>query len=1267
MELSMILLVLFLVAVPFILPVAAYVAVRRLRGRVEHLEVIVEDQRGSIEALKKRIREQREPVVETKREPIVETKHAPIVEQKPETIARPHIEAPRPVEPPPAVVPPPIVPAVPPAEHAATQSEPVEPRPAPGHHPAPPIPPPPVPPMHRPPVVERPSITSMPPVPPHPPAAEKGFDWESVIGVKLFSAIAGIALVLAAIFFLQYSVAHGWLEPPVRFAIGVFVAIALLVACERSSARQYAVTTNALDAAAVAILYATFFAAHTPAWHLIPASVTFILLALVTVVAVLLSIRHESLFIAVLGMLGGFATPALLSTGENQPIPLFTYLLMLNIGLAWVGSRKKWPVLTILTLILTAIYQWGWVLKFLDASQLSLAMGIFIVFAIVALTALLFGRTDTDMDGPLATTSTTASVMPLMFALHLAWVPEYGAHPGLMFGFLLLIDAGLAAVAIGAPRIDRDSGSNVELPHVVGALATLLVFAIWLTRSYLHPDWPVAVGFTGAFIALYSFAPFVADKLGRPFSDATRRAEYVAPMLLFVLAVIARIEPAVATPWTLFGVLFALLLVIAWRALASEQPGLYFVAAFFALVAEGAWSSMNLTSERLFASIVLYAGFGVFYLGVPLAARRLGRALTPEWGSGALTLASLLLLMFLAQGPLAPAALWGLALLLAILNAGLFVESASGRMPWLSVAGAILSWVVLGVWWSNAAAIVGVLPSLLVVVGLSLVMLVGHTWAHMWVLRQDPRTIARADSGGFQHGIYIGLVGHLFMFYMAQDPCWSLPPWPMFGALAVMTLGACVAAMAVEAGELHAAAVISSALVVLVWTATSLQQTYGRVAVAAAEIVAAYGLVWLGVEKRARMARTAIAVGAAGALFIGEIVLVVVSASPASPGIALMTTAHVVNVSLILAIAWRHEWQFVAPLAVLPAWLATYVWHEQHPAPAAWKQVMTLAASLYAVFTTYPFVLYRRVRDNRDPHLTAVLASAFFFFTARLALLQGGLGSIVGIVPVGEAAIMAVLLRELLSIEAPNQRDLGRLALVAGAALAFVTVAIPLQLNHQWITIGWALEGIALAWLYRRIPHRGLLLFAIALLGTVFARLALNPAIFVYEPRGMRVFNWYLYTYVICGISLLVSGWLLSKTDDELVTGLPRPSALLPAAGVILLFLVLNIEIADYYATGREITFEFGVSIAQDLTYTIGWLIFGLILLGSCIQADIRAGRVAAVILIAVTTCKAFLYDMRKLGGLYRVASLVGLACSLALVALALQKFVLAESKEASS
>jgi uncharacterized membrane protein len=180
----------------------------------------------------------------------------------------------------------------------------------------------------------------------------------------------------------------------------------------------------------------------------------------------------------------------------------------------------------------------------------------------------------------------------------------------------------------------------------------------------------------------------------------------------------------------------------------------------------------------------------------------------------------------------------------------------------------------------------------------------------------------------------------------------------------------------------------------------------------------------------------------------------------------------------------------------------------------------------------------------------------------------------------------------------------------------------------------------------------------------MFVRLAVNPEVFGYEARGGAHFQRYLYTYLIAGASMLLSAFWLSTTEDRIVAALLRASALLPAAGVILLFLLLNIEIADFFATGQAIAFRFGVTIAQDLTYTIGWLLFGLGLLTAGIYLRHRAGRVAAVALIAVTACKGFLYDMGSLGGLYRVSSLVGLAISLSLVALALQRFVLHASED---
>jgi uncharacterized membrane protein len=1219
-----ILLGLILLAVPFVLPVINLVRQRRLDARLNLLEEAVERQQRTLEDVSKRLRDiQRQGIAATSGPPPVV---APAPIEPPASVAAPPAKPPAPVESPTRVAPPPQV-VVP----LPTEPRPTEPRPAALDRPASPV---------------RASHPMPPPPPPAAPAAR--LDWEQFIGVKMFSAVAGVALVLAAVFFLRYSIDHGWLAPSVRVAIGIITGIALLVVCDLKAARRYPATANAMDASAIAVLFSTFFAAHAM-WHLIPAGVAFGLLALVTAVAVLLSIRRDSLFIAVLGLLGGFATPALLSTGENQPIPLFTYLLLLNVGLAWVASRKRWPVLTILTLVLTTIYQWGWVMRFLTGNQLSLAMGIFLVFALTGSVSLVFGtrlRSGAGAGSVLGHTGLAAAVMPLFFAVYLAAVPAYGAQPALLFGFLLIVDAGLLAVSIvrGEP-----------FAHAIGGAAAMLVFAVWLAMSYFPGAWTITTGFASAFVVLFALAPMLAARLRRPLQGFSAEAAHVAALLLFVFPVLARIEPLAATPWPIFMPLFALLVLVAWRALATGTFALYFIAAFFGAAAEASWSATHLTLDHLRAALVLYAAFGAYSFGVPPLARRTGRVMQPRWGGGAVLIASLLLLLFLAAGRHAAASLWGLAVLLTILNAGVFVESAAGSLPALSVVGGALSWIVLAVWWGNAAAIVGVLPSLLFLVLLTLTMLAGHAWVH----RQSAHTKAATVRFGFLKGSDLGLLGHLFLFFIAIDPRWSVPPWPLFGALTVLTLALSATSLAAEAPELHAAGVIAAAVIVSGWAQTTrLMPAWPPVMIAAAEIVVVYALGWFADARHRGPARAA-AVAAVAALFIAELTVIDASGAVATVPPAVIILVHIVNLALVLAIAWERQWAWVAPAAVVPAWLAAANWHDMHAARAQWVSSWMLTLSLYAVFVAYPFVLGRRASRSRDPYLAAIAASAVFFFTARAALLQGGFGLFVGAVPVVEGALMALMLRQLLRIESVEERDLGRLALVAGTALGFATVAIPLQLNHQWITIGWALEGAALAWTYRRIAHRGLLYWSFALLAVVFVRLAFNPEVFGYEPRGYRVFNWYLYTYMTCAASMFVAAWWFARADDRLVAAAPRASALLPAAAVIILFLLLNIEIADFYATGPAIAFRFGVTLAQDLTYTIGWLVFGMLLLTSGIYLHNRPARVTAVAMIAVTACKAFLYDMGSLGGLYRVGSLVGLAISLSLVALALQRFVL--------
>jgi hypothetical protein len=1089
-----------------------------------------------------------------------------------------------------------------------------------------------------------------PPIVPFPSWKLPKFDWESLVGVKLFSWIAGIALLLGAILFFQYSKSQGWITPEVQFVMGLFLGIGLLVICELKAARKYPITANAMDASAIAILFATFFAARTR-WDLIGAFPAFALMILVTVVAVLLSIRRDSVFIALLGLFGGFATPALLSTGENKPIPLFIYILMLNVGLAWVASKKKWPLLTTLSLIFTVFYQWGWVMKFLTASQLPIAIGIFLAFPILSFVTLALGRKEDTKKSWLSLygqTSNWSALLPLLFVLYMAAVPGYGQRYGLLFGFLFLMDLGLFAIAVAR---------GPETLHVAGGLSTILVTAIWLASSYTSDSWPEVLGFITLFAIFYLAAPYVARRFRRGFAGIGKKAAYAAPLLLFIFPCLTVMESACSSPGLLFGTLFLIVAGVSVYAIVSEEGPAYFIAAFFALITEAAWSVKHLTPERLYSGLAIYAIFGLLYIGVPIAARRWHKSFQPEKAGAGLLLISLALLLFLAFGPMASTAIWGLALLLLILNAGLFWEGSACKFPVLAIAGIVLSWIILGIMWASASLAAILMPALVVIAGFALLVLAGNIWMQQRAEGANVTLLA--------NGLYLGLTGHIFLIAIAAQRSLSVPPWPMLGILFVLDLAIGVAALYLRRNELHQAALAASALILIIWVMTAGTTPWPTVAIFAAGALALIGFIWIYLANRIGIDPAPFSITTQVTLVLAQFVAVFAATQTGAPAVGFLLTAHLIFLIAFLSLDWARKKHVSTIIAVFPSAIAVSVWAFQHSAPGYWAQLLLFAIPIYLVFIGYPLLLGRRAGRSLEPYLAAVLASIPFFFQARHAIIQAGWGQAIGILPVAQALLLALLLMQLLNIEPRGSRSLGRLALVAGAGLAFITVAIPLQLEKEWITLGWALEGVALAWLVNKIPHRGLLYASSGLFAAVFIRLALNPAILDYQPRAaIRIWNWYLYTYLTASAALIGGGWLLSKTKDSLSPYWSRISKLFPAGGILLLFLLLNIEIADYYSIGSTITFKFTATLAQDLTYTLGWALFAFILLAAGIVIRNQPARIGALVLLVVTVFKCFLHDLYRLGGLYRVGSMVGLAICLAMVALVLQKFVLSARKE---
>ena len=532
-------LVSFLLLAP-ILAIVALVRSSRLDRELRHAAERMASLESRVEALAKRMVSARAP----ERGPETSALQASEPEPPPSPAAAPA----------PAVIPVPqrIAPAVPPAAPPVrTPAPPPVPTPA-----APPAPPPPLTPV----ATARAAVTPPPsrrsPPPPAAPS-EPRFDLESLVGLKGAAWLGGITLVIAGLFFAKWTVDQGLFTPPLRIASLILSGVVALVWAELSLRRGYATTANAVSGAGIAVLYIAFFAGHT-LYGLFPLALTFALMALVTVTAGLLAIRYDAQFTAILGLLGGFATPPLLATGVDRPVGLFSYVLLLNLGLLWVATRKQWTALVPLGLVATLAIQVGWFSKYMSPEKMGIGLLAFFVLGLLyVLVPPLF---EDEGDSRLGSSAGLAGLMPFAFALFLAAGPAYTLRWPLLFGYIALLDAALVAVALFRGRVGL---------LLAASAATALLLPIWaasgLGRSRL---WGPSLGAIGLALLL-NVPPRLARRLAadredelRPALEATGLLASVG-LLLFALVLVARGlgEP----PWAFLVVLLALLALLLER------------------------------------------------------------------------------------------------------------------------------------------------------------------------------------------------------------------------------------------------------------------------------------------------------------------------------------------------------------------------------------------------------------------------------------------------------------------------------------------------------------------------------------------------------------------------------------------------------------------------------------------------------------------------------------------------------------------------------
>ena len=483
------------------------------------------------------------------------------------------------------------------------------------------------------------------------------------------------------------------------FLTGIACWWAGLAASRESNTLSVAQT---LCATGIVILYAVTFACrsiyHFEFFGPLP---TFLLMALITATAFLLAVRLNAMVVAILGMLGGFLTPYLLSTGQDNPLGLFGYIAILDAGLILVALHRRWFFLTALGAVGTVIMQIGWAGEFFVAGQyfegnkILIALTVLLGFNMLYLAAAGGSRFRGLTNRWLSGSTIGLAAFALAFTAWFLTFAPLAQRPWLMFGFIFLIDLVVTTLVL------LDDGIAPAQP-----LAGLVVFgllAAW-TAKYLTNDLlNAALAFYFIFAIVHSVFPVWLQRR-RGVSTVMWGVQIFPPLaLVLVLIPIFQLAEVSFIVWP-FVLLVDVLAIVLAVLMASLLPVLAVMV--LTLVATGALIfKIPVELTGLPMSFALLGLFAIFFVAISVwAVRKLKPdtitkpirlnegALQPENVAALLpacsaTLPFLLLIMATLRLPLAnPSPVFGLALLLVVLLLGVTRIFSHDWLPAIGLA-----------------------------------------------------------------------------------------------------------------------------------------------------------------------------------------------------------------------------------------------------------------------------------------------------------------------------------------------------------------------------------------------------------------------------------------------------------------------------------------------------------------------------------------------------------------------------------------------------
>ncbi|WP_458626722.1 DUF2339 domain-containing protein [Winogradskyella sp. PC D3.3] len=205
---------------------------------------------------------------------------------------------------------------------------------------------------------------------------------EKFIGENILNKIGIIITIIGVAIGAKYSIENDLISPLTRIILGYLTAIGLLGFGIKLKEKYESYSAVLVSGSIVILYFITFFAYSF--YDLIPQVFAFALMVIFTTFTVVAAISYNKQVIAHIGLVGAYAVPFLLSNGSGQVAVLFSYMVIINIGILVLSFKKYWKSLYYSAFMFTWLIYGSWFFfEYYEDEQFSLALTFLSLFFII--------------------------------------------------------------------------------------------------------------------------------------------------------------------------------------------------------------------------------------------------------------------------------------------------------------------------------------------------------------------------------------------------------------------------------------------------------------------------------------------------------------------------------------------------------------------------------------------------------------------------------------------------------------------------------------------------------------------------------------------------------------------------------------------------------------------------------------------------------------------------------------------------------------------